>query len=275
MNTLRKYRLMITGFVTVVVAGVLGLVIASPAQAAGGWGFGMPYTPSVVASCTSYNVIPVKVDVPQGSYAGYVTGRLTNTRTGTVRKPVFGVATVYNAGSPTIGYLIFNPPEGTVDGDVLHVSLTLSSSPALTPVVGSFQFSYRCSTGEVVYTTGPVGTPINSGYGDSLVLVTSGKDSSGSPEVQAWCLDPQGYASTVGLTLSKSTLAGLPAHPSTNTLIEHNNTCSVQVTAYLLTSGEYEITIGPDYAGVVNKVTFTGLTPTGVHFLKYNLNQGM
>lgn len=273
MKLLRKYPLVVTGFAAAVIAGALGLVAVSPAQASGGWGFGMAYSPSVVASCTSYNIIPVKVDVPEGAYAGYVTGRLSNASAGTVRKPAFGIETVYNVGSPTLGYLIFNPPAGTVDGDILHISLTLSSSPTLTPTVASFEFSYRCSTGEVVHTTSYSGTPINTGYGDTYVILAQGKDAQGSPDVEVWCLDPQGYASTVAMTLSKQTLAGLPAHPTANTLIDKTNSCLVPVSAYVLSTGEYQVTIGPDAYAVVDEIVFAGLTPTNVHFFKYNANQ--
>lgn len=272
MNKKRVLPWIIAGLAAASVTA-LGLLIASPAQAAGGWGFGMAYSPSVVASCTSYNIIPARVDVPSGAYAGYITGRLTNTRAGSVRKPALGVETVYNAGSPTQGYLIFNPPEGTVDGDVLHISLTLYSDPALTRSVGSFDFSYRCSTGEVVHTVGYSGDPINIGYGDNLVVLARGTDAQGSPDVEVWCLDPQGYASTIGMILSKASLSVLPVNPSANTLIDQNNSCLVPISAYLLTTGEYQVTIGPDTAGVVNRVVFTGLSASGVHAVKANLNQ--
>lgn len=272
MNKKRVLPWIIAGIVSVSVAA-LGLLIASPAQASDGWGFGIAYSPSVVASCTSYNIIPARVDVPSGAYAGYITGRLSNTRAGSVRKPALGVETVYNAGSPTQGYLIFNPPEGTVEGDVLHVTLTLYSDPALTSQVGSFDFSYRCSTGEVVHTAGYPGDPINIGYGDNLVVLARGADAQGSPDVKVWCLDPQGYASTIGMTLSKASLSGLSVNPSSNTLIDQNNSCLVSVSAYLLTTGEYQVTIGPDTAGVVNQIIFSGLPPTGIHALKTNLNQ--
>ena len=273
MNNLRKHSLIVTDLLAVAVAGALGLIAARPALASGGWGFGMAYSPSVVASCTSYNIVPVKVDIPEGASTGYITGRLTNTRTGAVRKPALGVETVYNTGSPTLGYLVFNPPEGTLNGDVLHVSLTLSASPALTPTVGGIEFSYRCSTSEVVHTAGYSGGPINTGYGDSLVVLAQGKDSLGGPDVEVWCLDPQGYARTVAMTLSKGTLADLPAYPTANTLIDKNNSCSVPVSAYILTTGEYQVTIGPDPHGVVNQTVFTGLPPSNVHSIQLNVNQ--
>jgi hypothetical protein len=181
--------------------------------------------------------------------------------------------TVYNAGSPSLGYVIFNPPEGTVDGDVLHVSLTLYDSPAMANRVGSFEFSYRCSNGEVVHTADYSGDPLNIGYGDNLVVVARGKDSEGSPDVEVWCLDPSGYASTIGLKLSKEVLTGLPQVPASNTQIDKNNSCLVPVAAYVLTTGEYQVTIGPDGYGVINQVIFTGLLPTYVYFKRYNVNQ--
>jgi hypothetical protein len=274
MKTLRQHPIILFGIAAIVVAGVAGLFWARPAQASQGWGFGMSTSPAVVPSCTSYNLIPVRVDVPPGKYAGYVTGRLSNVRAGTVRKPAFGVDTVYNAGTPTIGYLIFNPPEGTQDGDVFHVTLTLSSTPALTPIVGSFEFSYNCSTGEITYTPAPLAsTEINNGYGDNLVILAPNKDGFGNPDMEVWCLNPQGYETTAAITLSKATLAGLPAFPATNALIDQNNSCLVHVAAYVLTTGEYQVTIGPDPAGVINQIIFTGLTPTNIHYLKYNVNQ--
>lgn len=273
MSNVRKYPIIVTGFAAAVAVVALGLFAARPAQASEGWGFGMSFNPTIVPSCTSYNLVPIRVDVPQGKYAGYITGRLSNARANTVRKPAFGVDTVYNVGSPTIGYLIFNPPEGTIDGDILHVSLTLSSTPALVPVVGSFEFSYNCSTGEIMHTAGPTGETINNGYGDKWVVVAAGKDAQGNPEVEAWCIDPQSYYSTVGLTLSKATLAGLPTHPAANRMIDSNNSCLVPVSGYILTNGEYQVTIGPDPNGVISQTIFTGLTPTNVHYYQYNVNQ--
>jgi len=273
MNHSRALRFGVIGAVAALGVTALGLATARPVQASGGWGFGMTYNPPVVGSCTSYNLIPMKVDAPQGAYAGYVTGRLYNDRAGTVRKPAFGPDTVYNVGTPTVGYLIFNPPEGTLDGDTLRVSLTLSSSPALTPVVGSFEFSYNCSTGEIVHTVSYTGDPINMGYGDSLVVLANGMDAQGSPDVEVWCLDPQGWASAIGIMIDKASLAALPAFPAANTTIDKNNSCLVPVGAYVLTTGEYQVTIGPDADGVVNQIIFTGLPPTNVHFLKYNANQ--
>jgi hypothetical protein len=254
-------------------AGVvaLGLLAATPALASGGWGFGMGYGPAVVASCSGYNLVAAKVDVPAGSYAGYVTGRLTNPRTNTSRRPTFGVDKVTAAGTPTLTYIIFNPPLGTLDGDVLHVALTLSSSPSMTPVAGSFEFSYRCATGEVIRP--PAVDAINMYYGDTWVALANVQDDQGKPALQIWCLDPLSQPYYKGLTLTQALFAKVPAHPSVNTLIDKNNTCSVPVAAYVLTTGEYQVTIGPDPYGVINEVVFTGLPPTNVYFVRFNVDQ--
>jgi hypothetical protein len=276
MKDRRKVLSVVIMSVIAALVAALGMFVATPAQASGGWGFGMGFGPSVVASCSSYNLVAARVDIPAHSYAGYVTGRLSNPRTNTSKGPAFGIDTVTAAGSPTLTYIIFNPPTGTVDGDILHVALALSALPGGTPV-GSFEFSYRCATGEVIRLSDAdvlVSTAINQGYGNDYVLANVGTDALGKPDLQLWCVGLQGAPAYTGMTITRAVVAGLPASLSANTLVDHNNSCSVPVAFYVLTSGEYQVTIGPDPYGVVNEMIFTGLPPTGVHFLRYNVNQG-
>jgi hypothetical protein len=262
--------------IAVVSVAVLGLFSATPASASGGWGFGMSYGPSVVGSCSSYNLVGAVVDIPPKKYAGYVTGRLSNPRTGTSKGPAFGIDTVTAAGTPTLTYIIFYPPTGTVEGDILHVVLTLSAIPA-GPAVGSFAYDYRCSTGEVIRRADAdvlKDSVFNPSYGDDYVLADVGKDAYGRPDVELWCLDPSQTPWFKGMTVTKSDLAQMPALPAANALFDKNNSCLVPIAFYVLISGEYQITIGPDPYGVINEIIFTGLPPTNIHFFRYNVNQG-
>jgi hypothetical protein len=255
----------------VITALAVSLITSTAALASGGWGFGMDYGPSVLASCTTYNFVASRVDIPAGYHVGYVNGVLRNPRTHTSKLPVFGGNSVPTTGSVTLNYIVFQPPLGTIEGDVLHVELTLTAPGGGT--VGSFGFSYNCSTGEVV-APAPV-SALNIGYGDDLVAVASGVDSAGNPDIEVWCLDPSGRAMYLNMTLTKFSVAGLPTAPPENTLIDKNNSCRVTVAAYVLTSGEFQVIIGPDQDGVINNMIFTGLTPTDLHFQKYNVDQGL
>ncbi len=252
----------------------LALVSTAPAAASGGWGFGMSVSPGVLASCTDYNLIPARVDMPDKAYAGYITGLLTNTRTGTARWPIWSPQQLYNVGSVTTGILVFNPPRGTQSGDILHVLMKLSYSPTMYPVVGSFEFDYRCDTGEIIHPA-QISAPINASYGDKNVSLANDVDAQGNPDVQIWCNDPQGATLFKNFAITKALLANYPAKPSANTLIEKNNSCLVTVSAWVLTSGEVMVSIGPNAEGVVDQVFFTGLPPSNVHFFKYNVNQGI
>ncbi len=248
----------------------LALIAATPAQAANSWGFGMAYGPSVMASCNSYNLVPVRVDIPAYAGVGYITGLLTNPRSGFSRRPAFGTDVVSSTGSPQLRYIVFSPPSGTVDGDILHVKLSVSAHPGGS-AVGSFEFSYNCTTGEVIFP--PSVDAINVTYGDQNVALANGTDANGNPDVEIWCKTPQGDMSFMNLAITQEMLASVPETPSVNKLILENNTCLLHVAIYKLTSGEIQVTLGPDVEGQINEVVFTGLPPTNIHFKKYNVNQ--
>jgi hypothetical protein len=270
---IRGKRLTVTGATALAVSAVLAasFITASPALASGGWGFGMDYGPSVVASCDNYNFVAARVDIPPKYEVGYVNGTLRNPRTQTSKRPLFGGNQVPATGAPTLAYVIFAAPAGTVDGDVLQVDLTLSAPGG--GVVGRFGFSYRCATGEVI--PPPSIEALNGGYGETLVAVARGVDSQGNAAVDVWCADPDGRPSYINLKLTGTALSSIPAMPDVNTLIDKNNSCRVPVAAYVLTSGEYQIMIGPDHTGVMYVMIFSGLDLSNIHFERYNIDQGL
>lgn len=107
---------------------------------------------------------------------------------------------------------------------------------------------------------------INYGHGDTYVALYPGL-LNGKHTLEIYCINS--YNGQFGGRLVKTDFEGFPKKPETNTLVKTFTTCVVPVDVYILTSGEYQVNIGPDGDGKTGVTIFTGLPPANIH--NYNL----
>lgn len=84
--------------------------------------------------------------------------------------------------------------------------------------------------------------------------------SAGRPALHIYCL---GEGTYLGLVVSSADLADYPERPASNTLVARSRVCPVAF--YILTTGEYQVNIGPDREGKTYVTIFRGLPPSGVY----------
>ncbi len=79
-----------------------------------------------------------------------------------------------------------------------------------------------------------------------------------------------GQSGFLSAVIGADELAGYPEQPEENTLLASSLDGYIHI--YLLTTGEYQINIGPDAEGKVIVIIFTGLPPTNVYRRDFNVN---
>lgn len=92
--------------------------------------------------------------------------------------------------------------------------------------------------------------------------------SGGLPALHIYCL---GEGTYLGLVVSSADLADYPERPASNTLVARSSVCPVAF--YILTTGEYQVNIGPDREGKTYVTIFRGLPPSGVYGYQLSLAQ--
>ncbi len=92
--------------------------------------------------------------------------------------------------------------------------------------------------------------------------------SGGAPALHIYCL---GEGTYLGLVVSSADLADYPERPASNTLVARSRVCPVAF--YILTTGEYQVNIGPDREGKTYVTIFRGLPPSGVYGYELSLAQ--
>jgi hypothetical protein len=80
--------------------------------------------------------------------------------------------------------------------------------------------------------------------------------------IEIWAIDDNSQGTRV-LFVSTEELASLPANPEQNTLIAATD--DGQFALYKLTTGEYQINIGPDAEGKIRVMIFDAIPPTNVY----------
>jgi hypothetical protein len=106
---------------------------------------------------------------------------------------------------------------------------------------------------------------INWKHGDDYAAIYPRKDAKGNPILNIFCIDAKGNG-LFGYTLTQEMFNKAPAKPDKNTLVGETSVCRVPIKFYVLTSGEYQINIGPSAEGKVDVIVFTGLPPTNIHY---------
>lgn len=108
---------------------------------------------------------------------------------------------------------------------------------------------------------------INNGPADMWATIFGGTDDQGKPDVQIYCIDLAGNG-YFGMQVTQADIANaVPTMPpASNTLVKLTDKCLTPVSFYVLTTGEYQINIGPDAQGKTHVTIFTGFPPSNLHF---------
>lgn len=108
---------------------------------------------------------------------------------------------------------------------------------------------------QVAYACLPCSCPQNTSincYGD-YALYTK-KQRNGTCDIEVSGIDPKTARPRRALYVTAKTLAKLPDNPETNTLIKSYYEFSL----YKLTTGEYQLNVGPDFEKKVHVIIWTG-----------------
>jgi hypothetical protein len=109
---------------------------------------------------------------------------------------------------------------------------------------------------------------INYQHGDLFAAAYVREDSAGMPALHIYCIDgsSRGY---LGLVVENGAMAG--ASPTENIMIAQTNQCAVPVAVYRLSSGEYQMNIGPDDEGKTYVTIWSGMPITNLYYQELNL----
>jgi hypothetical protein len=108
---------------------------------------------------------------------------------------------------------------------------------------------------------------LNWKHGDDYAVLYARNDAQGNPILHIYCIDEKGNGS-LGYILTQEMFDRAPAKPSSNTKVGETDACRVPVKFYVLTTGEYQINIGPNAEGKVEVIVFTGLPPANIHYYR-------
>jgi hypothetical protein len=112
---------------------------------------------------------------------------------------------------------------------------------------------------------------LNWGFGGLNAAIYSRTGAGGDPQLHIYCINDQGQG-YFGMVISGADVNGFAAHPASNTLVKTSSACNLSF--YILTTGEYQINIGPDDEGKVTAMVFTGLGGGDAHFYSFEDHSG-
>jgi len=112
--------------------------------------------------------------------------------------------------------------------------------------------------------------PLNMGHGDHWAVLYRDQDEAGNPAIKVYCIiDGQGQYRGM---FSKPEMHAVHKDPDVNLFIKSIPDCSVPIAAYVLTTGEYQINIGPDGEGKSAVTVFRKMPPVDVHYYDIDPN---
>jgi hypothetical protein len=111
---------------------------------------------------------------------------------------------------------------------------------------------------------------INWKHGDQYAALYARQDDNTKPVLHVYCITPEGKGD-LKYVAPNSMFANAPQNPASNTKIGETNVCRYPVVFYVLTSGEFQINIGPDWEGKTNVIIFTGMPPGNIHFYDFDV----
>lgn len=175
--------------------------------------------------------------------------------------------------TPMPGSLSYTMPATRLYGDVAVYIIPDPSGL-------SFDFTFTCtpstlspiSLGEELATGISPPPGINTGGASALIvpITATGEEAHGDyVGLSFWGINEQGDG-YFAFYVSKEMLDALPENPEVN--LEIARTDNGQIVFYKLTTGEYQVNIGPDSEGKVQVVIFDGIPPTNVYRRDFNVN---
>ena len=159
-------------------------------------------------------------------------------------------------------------PSGAGPGSGTSVDSRVQFTPFLTAPPSGCGTAGAAGSSTVLM---PPDSRINWQHGDSDAVVYPARDDAGDPALHVYCVDGDGDG-YLSFAVTGADIASYPEQPAENTLIARDDACPVQF--HILTTGEYQVTIGPDEAGDVRAVIFRGLPPGDVYFRDSNIYDG-
>jgi hypothetical protein len=142
------------------------------------------------------------------------------------------------------------------------LTIVLKSNPA----TQSLTYHFNCFTGEITPQKG-LDTRINYQIGDLISVLYPSVDSEGNPTIQVYDVESDGRGTYVGTYSYDLFTPYLNVRPETSVELDRIGKTSL----YALTTGEFQINIGPDIEGKVVSVIFRGLPPVEVYKHEYNV----
>jgi hypothetical protein len=150
-----------------------------------------------------------------------------------------------------------------IDSGTVEVQLATNQS------VTSGQYTWDCVNQNVIPGGGgggPVFTGdddrMNLSHGELMAVLYARPDRSGKPAVHVYGISSASTGYLLGVYTYTDFEKFLGKPPSENTKIKSIG----KSTLYALTSGEFQINIGPDEKGELHQVVFSGLPPTNIYF---------
>lgn len=158
----------------------------------------------------------------------------------------------------------WNTPTGpNTDGETTNVPVAsfLTSQPACGAGAAGGETVDLCVDGR-----------LNCRLGDDYAIVYNAQDDHGHPSLHTYCVDAAGNG-VLGMIVTPHDLEGISPKPATNTQVKKGDTkvCRTPISFWALTTGEYQLNIGPDYKGDLIRMIFNGLPPDGKYFKKCNV----
>jgi hypothetical protein len=218
--------------------------------------------------------------------------------------PAFSTTYAYT-GAGANQTVTVNPPVAVAPGDVIIVyaatcaEMTGASSNLYYDAVAAYGFGdymengvannvYDMSLGLQIDTTyvapaggggatstGPVCTDgranCGSEFGDEYAILLNSTDEQGNPTLPVYCLTAEGNGNLAGV-ITQADVANFPDLPETNTKVKafgETEGCRIPVSFWVLTTGEYQMVIGPNEKGDLIRVIFSGIPQTpGTTYVK-------
>jgi hypothetical protein len=155
--------------------------------------------------------------------------------------------------SDLVTFGIYNPG-GTITFAILQAALTSD------PGVKSPAYFLDCATGSITTMAAARDARLNYGAGDLLAALYMGTDSTGQPTIDVYQIVAPSKGSFIGGFEKALFTPYIDAPPAANTLLARIG----QTSLYALTSGEFQINIGPDAEGKIARVLFRSFPPTNI-----------
>jgi len=156
----------------------------------------------------------------------------------------------------------------TFTGSPEITSGTVEVQLATNPAVTSGPYTWDCNSQSVIPGSGggPVFTGdddrINLSHGELMAVLYARPDRANKPGIHVYGVSSASTGFLLGIYSYSDFEKYLGKPPAENTRIRSIG----KSTLYVLTTGEFQINIGPDEKGEVTQVVFTGVPPTNVYF---------